>query len=150
DLPAADEIPPGDPREKENEHCCRDSRGGDECKARLDTTMARSGGGDGCHRRQGSAVEQADDDQGQANRAKTCRLLAGTATNDGDADRLVEASREGHATDGRGSACGGQRQGLRALTFRKEALPAPRLEGVGEEKKDPGGDHEERVGVCER
>src|SRR5439155_18814149 len=99
-LPAADEVHLGDPREKENEHRCRDSRGGDECEARLDTTTARSGGGDGRHRRQGSAVEQADDDQGQANRAETCRLLAGAATNDGDADRLVEASREGDATDG--------------------------------------------------
>ena len=109
----------------------------------------RGGGSDRRHRRQGRAVEQAEDDQGEADRAEAGGLLAWAATDNRDADRLVEASRESDSTDRGGSAGSGQRQGFRALPFSEEALPAPRLEGVGEEEKDSGRDHEQRVGVGE-
>ena len=109
----------------------------------------RGGSSDRRHRRQGRAVEQAEDDQGEADRAEAGGLLAGAAADDRDADRLVEASRESDSTDRGGSAGSGQGQGFRALPFGEEALPAPRLEGVGEEEKDSGRDHEQRVGVGE-
>ena len=108
-----------------------------------------SGGGDRRHRGQGGAVEQTDDNQSEADRAQAGSLLAGAAADNRDADRLVEASRESDSTNGCGSACSGERQSLRALPFGEEALPTPRLEGVGEEKEDPGRDHEQRVGVRE-
>ena len=119
-------------------------------EARLDAAVMRGGGGDRRHRRQGGAVEQTDDDQGEADRAEAGGLLAGAAADDRDADRLVEASRESDSTHRGGSAGSGQRQSFRALPFSEEALPAPRLEGVGKEEEDPGRDHEQRVGVGER
>ena len=99
------------------------------------------------HRRQCGAVEEADDDQGQADRAEPGGLLAGAAAHDRDANRLVEAARQGNSANRGGAPCGGERQSLRALILGEEALPAPGLEGVGEEEEDPGRDHEERIGI---
>ena len=77
-------------------------------------------------------------------------VVAWQATHDGDANRLVEASRQRDAADRGCTAGGGEGQRLRALAFSEEPLPAPRLEGVGEEKEDAGRDHQERVGARKR
>ena len=119
-------------------------------KPDLDAARARPGCSDRRHRRQRGAVEQADDDQGEADRAETGGLLPGPAAHDGDSDRLVEASRQRHASDRGGTACGGERQRFGAFILGEEPLPAPGLEGVGEQEEDarrrsPGPDPHSRA-----
>ena len=110
----------------------------------------RGSGRDRRHRGQGGAVEQTDDDQGQADRAESGSLLAGEPSDNRDANRLVEAARQCDAADRGGTAGGRERQRLRALAFSEEPLPAPGLEGIGEEEEDAGRDHQQRVGARER
>jgi len=148
-LPAADERQGRDPGEEEDEERGCDARGRDQREPDLDAAGPRPGCGDRRHRRQGGAVEQADDDQGEADRAETGGLLPGPAAHDGDTDRLVEASRQRHASDRGGTAGGGERQRFGPFILGEEPLPAPGLEGVGEQKEDPGGDHEDRIRICE-
>src|SRR5204862_243926 len=62
----------------------------------------------------------------------------------------AEAAGERDASDGGCTARRGEGQGLRALLFGEEPLPAPRLEGVGEEKEDARRDDEDRVGAAQR
>ena len=63
-------------------------------------------------------------------------FLPGRSPHDRDSDHLVETSRQRDASDRGGTAGGGERQRLRALVLGEEPLPAPGLEGVGEEEED--------------
>ena len=148
-LPATDERQARDAREEEDEERSCDTRGRDQSEADLDAARARPGCSDRRHRRQRGTVEQADDDQGEADRAETGGLLPGPAAHDGDSDRLVEASRQRHAPDRGGTACGGERQRFGAFILGEEPLPAPGLEGVGEQEEDPGGAHQDRIRIRE-
>ena len=150
DFPAGHEGQTRDLREEQHQQRGSHARGCDECETGLDTARMRGRRRNGRHRCQRCTVEEAHDDQGQADRAEPGGLLAGAAAYNRDADGLVEAAREGDSAHRGGAAGGGECQGLRALVLGEEALPAPGLEGVREEKEDPGCDHEQGIGVGER
>ena len=80
-------------------------------------------------------VEHPEHEQAQADRADA-RLRARVALHDGDADRVVDAAGQGDPADARGAA--GEREGVgsRPLAHLEEPLPAPRLEGVGDEEEE--------------
>src|SRR5262249_22891558 len=145
DLPAADEIEARDARKAQDERRSGNAGGRDEREARLDAARAGRGGGDRRHRRERGAVEQADDEQRQADRAEPRGLLAGQPADDRDADRLVEPAGERDAPDGGGAAGGGEGQRFGGLLLREGPLPAPRLEGARGEEEDDGGGDDERV-----
>ena len=136
-LPAADERQARDAREEEDEESSCDARGRDQGEPDLDATRARPGCGDRRHRRQRGAIEQADDDQSEAIAPRPAVFFGPRRTT---AIRIAssEASRQRASLRPSGTACGGERQRFGAFILGERALPAPGLEGVGEQEEDPG------------
>ena len=86
-------------------------------------------------RRQRRVVEQAEHEQAQPDRADA-RRVPGIALHDRDADRVVDPAGQRDAADARGAAGEGEGVGGRPLARLEEPLPAPRLEGVGDEEEE--------------
>jgi hypothetical protein len=106
-------------------------------------------GGHSREGRQRSAVDQAEQDEREADAADSGPVRR-HAAHDGDADDVVEAARQRDPGDRRRAAGGGEREPVWALVRREEPLPAVRLEPVGEEEQHGGQAEPEQVRVRER
>ena len=132
-----------------NHHGCEDTGHRHDQEAGADGPGACIRERDPREGRQRRAVEHADDDQAEADRAET-RLRAREAAHAGDADRVVDPAGHCNAADARRGAGKSERIGPRPNIFFEEALPAPRLEGVGDEEEGGRGADEDRIRLLQR
>ena len=152
--PAADAVAHDATRGRELRQERDDERGGDardrdDEEAGANRPGVRVSRGDRRERRERGVVEHADDDRLRPIVPSPARVPGKRLT---QAMRTASSTRPGIATPPTHAAppANASAPAVGRSCRREEALPAPRLEGVGDEKEDSGGDDEDRVRVVQR
>ena len=155
-LHPADEAEAADPPDPhEPRQCQHDARRGDACDRDHDqrgTSGARDvddARGDRRERHERGAVDQAEQEQREGNRAEA-RARTAAAPHDRDPQQLVEAAGQRDPADRGRTARSGEGHHRRPALAAEEPLPAPRLEAVGGEEDEAGEHHEPDVRVMDR
>ncbi len=146
----AEEAKPGQARQGQDDRRGGNSGDDDDRQPRLEPAAdVLDRERDGRQRRHRSAVDQAEQEEGERDGSEARRAPAATA-DDRDADHLVATAGQRDPADRRSTAGGREREDGRPLLGAEQTLPAPCLGGVGAEEDDGCEPDEPEVGAVER